>query len=362
MRVFIMDTWAYPYRLPVLEKLNEQVEVEAFFSRPKPHRHLDRVSFDRCSFRCYSGKRLLALIPVHLLWEKYDVYMVGQIGVESVTGAFFTLLTSMLRRKPLVMWTDYIETENYREKKKIKRVFGDFIRKNFIRRCAAVMGFGAYTESYLKSIAPPELKIFNVVQVIPEECYENAAPKKQEKKEHGDKVVLLYLSYLQESKGGDFLIRAFKEMDRTDAVLIIAGTGDKETEWKNLAGDSPLIRFIGYVAGAEKANCYSQADVFIFPTEHDTWGLVVNEAMHYGLPVVVTAAAGASELVTDNGIVVEPGNVPRLKEALTRLIEDPALRKEMGENSKARISRYGVEYAANSFMRVIRHVHEPDGV
>ena len=360
MRVFIMDTWAYPYRLPVFEKLHEQVEIETFFSRPKPHRHLDRVSFERCSFKCRSGKWLLALIPVHLLWEKYDVYMVGQIGVESVAGAFFTLLVSILRKKPLVLWTDYIETENYREKKRIKRFFGDFIRKSFVRHCAAAMGFGGYTENYLKKIAPPGLRIFNVVQVVPEVCNVSAETT-PEKKDYKDKVVLLYLSYLRESKGGDLLIRAFKGMNRTDAVLIIAGSGEKEREWKDLAGDSPFIRFIGYVEGAGKANCYSQADVFVFPTEHDTWGLVVNEAMYHGLPIVVTSAAGAAELVIDNGIIVEPRNDRMMQEALTQLIENPALRKEMGERSKARIGRYGTEYAADSFMRVIRCVHEPNG-
>ena len=359
MKVFIMDTWAYPYRLPVFERLHEQVEVEAFFSRSRPFDHRDDVSLKGCSFVCRSGNWLLALIPLHLLWKKYDVYMVGQIGVQSVAGAFFTLLVAGLRRKPLVLWTDYIETEHYIKTKKIKKMIGDFIRRNFIKHCAAAIGFGSYTENYLRKIGGDRLRVFNVVQVVPEVCTQEITDIGREKK-NNDKVVLLYLGYLRKGKGVDFLIRVFKRLGRSDALLMIAGSGEEERNLRHLARGSDLIRFVGYKADEEKARCYAEADIFVMPTPHDTWGLVVNEAMYYGLPVVVTDAAGASELISDNGIVIESGNDRMLQKALTRLIEDSNLRKKMGEKSKIYIGRYGVEYAASSFMRVIRHVNEKD--
>ena len=355
MKIFIMDTWAYPYRLPVFELLHRKVEIETFFSRPQSFDHLDDVDFGNYSFKCYSGNWLFALIPIHLLWKKYDVYMVGQIGIESVIGAFFTLLVSAFRKKPLVLWTDYIETDTYKRVKKVKRLVGDFIRTNFVRHCAATIGFGSYTERYLKKIGPDGLRVFNLVQVVPEVC--NRWPKAVEKpQQYKDKVVLLYLGYLRKNKGGDFLIQVFKQMRRTDAVLIIAGSGKEEAKWKALARGCETIRFVGHVADEEKARCYLQADIFVLPTEHDTWGLVVNEAMYYGLPMVVSDAAGASELITDNGIVFESGNEEMLREALTRLIEDGELRKKMGGSSKARIAGYGAEYAANEFLKVITYV------
>ena len=356
LRVFIMDTWAYPYRLPVFERLNERVEVETFFSRPQPFDHVEGVSLEGSPLRSRSGRWLFALAPVHLLWRRYDVYMVGQIGVESVVGAFFTLLMARLRRKPLVLWTDYIETETYRRNKKVKRFFGDFIRRNFIRHCAAAMAFGSYTENYLKKISGGRLRVFSVAQAVPESCNADVQAEDGFGEEFRGKVLLLYLGYLRKSKGGDFLIRCFREMGRSDAMLLIVGSGEEEERWKALAGDSEYIRFLGHVEGKEKARCYAHADVFVMPTEHDTWGLVVNEAMYYGLPIVVTDAAGASELISDNGIVVECNNANGMKTALTRLIEDECLRREMGEKSRAYIARYGVEYAADSFMRVIRYV------
>lgn len=352
-----MDTWAYPYRLPVFELIHRKVEIETFFSRPQSFDHLNEIDFENYSFKCYSGNWLFALIPIHLLWKKYDVYMVGQIGIESVIGAFFTLLVSALRNKPLVLWTDYIETDTYKRIKKIKRLAGDFIRTNFVRHCAAVIGFGSYTERYLKKIGPDNLRVFNMVQVVPEVC--NRWPGDVEKpKQYKDKVVLLYMGYLRENKGVDFLIEVFRQMKRTDAMLIIAGSGKEEAKWKALAKGCKAIQFVGHVADEEKARCYLQADIFVLPTEHDTWGLVVNEAMYYGLPVVVSDAAGASDLITDNGIVFESGNRKALQEVLTRLIEDNGLREKMGANSKSHIAEYGSEYAANQFLKVITYVSE----
>ena len=357
MKVFIMDTWAYPYRLPVFENLHKQVEVEVFFSRPQPFDHLDNVSLADYTFKCHCGHWVFALAPIHLLWKKYDVYMVGQIGVESVIGAFFTLLVSRLRNKPLILWTDYIETDYYRATKKIKRFFGDCIRKSFLKSCFAAIGFGSYTEKYLKKIGREGLPVFNIKQVVPGECHGDARAGEREVV-YADKVVVLCVSYLRIGKGLDFLIKAFKEMGRSDAVLVIAGSGADEQRLKKIAGNSESIQFIGYVEGEKKAECYSLADVFVLPTEHDTWGLVVNEAMYYGLPIIVTDAAGASELVADNGVVIGSGNDRMLKGALQRLIEDEDLRKKMGKKSKAYISKCGTEYAVESFMKVIRYASD----
>ena len=354
-----MDTWAYPYRLPVFEQLHKRIEIEAFFSRPRPFDHLDAVPLEDYSFRIYCGHWVFALMPVHLLWRKYDVYMVGQIGVESVTGALFTLLVARLRNKPLILWTDYIETTYYKRVKKLKRFFGDFIRRTFVASCSAAIGFGSYTEKYLKKIGREGLPVFNIKQVVPETCHTAAATAECGARYAG-KTIILCVSYLRTGKGLDFLIETFKRMERRDAMLVIAGSGTEEERLKAVAGGSEYIEFAGYIEGGRKSEYYALADIFVLPTEHDTWGLVVNEAMYYGLPVVVTDTAGASELVSDNGIVVESGNGPMLEHALTRLIEDKSLRRGMGNKSRSYIDQYGVEYAVNSFVEVIQHVSGKD--
>ena len=104
---------------------------------------------------------------------------------------------------------------------------------------------------------------------------------------------------------------------------------------------------------------YAAADLFAFPTLHDPWGLVVNEAMAFGLPIVATDAAGcAPDLVQGNGLVVPAGNVDALAAALAQLLTDEALRCEMGQRSRAIIADYTVEAACSTFLRAIHHALE----
>jgi glycosyltransferase involved in cell wall biosynthesis len=87
---------------------------------------------------------------------------------------------------------------------------------------------------------------------------------------------------------------------------------------------------------------YCAADFFLFPSEGDIWGLVVNEALSMHLPVVCTNVIGAAELVHDgeNGFVVPPRAPQELAKAIHALAEDSALRKRMGESAFERIKSW----------------------
>ena len=352
MRVFIMDTWAYPYRIPIFRKLAEQFDINLFFSKPIPRAHLSKISLDDFGAKAKSGKLFLAYIPFHLLWQKYDIYLVGQIGIQSVIGAYFTLLIAKVRCKPLILWTDYVETPHYIKDKPIKQYMGDLVRKIFTSQCTAAMAFGRYTADYLTKLTRGKLKLVEVKQIVPEVC-NSPVVENGEYKKYMDKCVLFCVSYFQESKGLDFLITTFKEMNDDRAVLVLAGTGRDEKYLKRLAGDCNNIKFCGYVEDFEKATYFSEADIFVFTSDHETWGLVINEAMYYGLPVVVTSSCGGCELVTDNGIVIPPRDSESLKAALHQLIDNPELRKSMGEKSRSYISEYGLDYGVASFVKVI---------
>ena len=354
MRVFIMDTWAYPYRIPIFEELAKQIELELFFSKPIPRAHMSGVSLDQLGERVKSGKLWLAYMPWHLLWRKYDAYLVGQIGIQSALGACLTMVVAKLRSKPLVLWTDYIETQHYIETKPWKYCVGNLIRRMFTSQCTAALAFGKCTADYLKKITKNRLKIFEVKQVVPEVC-NYPADEAARGHRYGDKCVLFCMSYFQKSKGLGFLIETFREMNDDRAMLILAGIG-KDEEWlKGLAGGCDRIEFCGYLDAKDKAKYFSMADVFVFTSDHDTWGLVINEAMVYGLPVVVTNSCGAHELVKDNGFVIPPRDKNALKKSLQQLIDSPLLREEMSKKSRSYISQYGLAYGVSSFMNVIEY-------
>jgi glycosyltransferase involved in cell wall biosynthesis len=102
----------------------------------------------------------------------------------------------------------------------------------------------------------------------------------------------------------------------------------------------PLVHSLGHLDRDELARAYAEADVFVFPSVADAWGLVLNEAMASGLPLIATSVPGAvDDLLSggENGIVVPPFDPGALADAMVALASDPARRLEMGERSSSRI-------------------------
>lgn len=352
IKVFLLDTWAYPYRLPIFEELSKKVTLDVFFSKMRSKDRLWEVPIEKYKFNYESGKAIKGFVPTKLLRKSYDLYIVGQLGIQSSLGALFALLIAKIHRKPLILWTDFIDTEYYRKKKTIKKIVGDLIRKIFVNSCTTAIAYGVLTKRYLEGIISAKIKIFCDIQALPEEYFESTTVKKVHT-EYKNSRVILSVSYLRPEKGLRYLIKAFKKLNFRDTVLIIIGTGKEEKNLKLLAKDDKNIQFLGYKQGKEKAKYYSLADIFVLPSLHDPWGLVVNEAMYYGLPIVVTNTSGSSELVTDNGFVVEPGNSEALAIAIQKLMNNEELRKQMGKRSKEHIKKYNLEYAVNSFLKAI---------
>jgi glycosyltransferase involved in cell wall biosynthesis len=139
--------------------------------------------------------------------------------------------------------------------------------------------------------------------------------------------------------------------------LIIAGDGPEFQRLKNLSNEHDSIIFTGYVDEETKTRLYSIADIFVLPTFHDPWGLTVNEAMTYGLPVIVTSAASCSDhLIQGNGIITTPGNVDELAQALNYLLDNEEVRKTMGAHSLHIISEYDVSAGAKPFLDAIDNI------
>jgi glycosyltransferase involved in cell wall biosynthesis len=116
------------------------------------------------------------------------------------------------------------------------------------------------------------------------------------------------------------------------------------------------VDFVGFLQREQLARCYALAEMFVLPTHSDTWGLVVNEAMACGLPIVCTDVAGCvRDLVQDgwNGITFPAGNTAALTGAMMKLSSDGALRCLMGSRSKERILRYSPEACASGIAEAV---------
>jgi glycosyltransferase involved in cell wall biosynthesis len=164
---------------------------------------------------------------------------------------------------------------------------------------------------------------------------------------------LLFVGRLQARKRIDLLFRACAELE-TNPRLIIIGDGPERSALKSLAKEIyPSAEFIGAKHGLELKPYFEQADLFVLP---GTGGLAVQEAMSYGLPVIVAKGDGTQDdLVREgNGWQIEPENYGALVSTMKNALTDIARLRRMGEESFRIVSEeINIQKMAETFVRAL---------
>jgi glycosyltransferase involved in cell wall biosynthesis len=140
-------------------------------------------------------------------------------------------------------------------------------------------------------------------------------------------------------KGIPYLIDAFRRIDAPAELRLVGRTN--EALFRRIGGLPANVRAVGPKTGSTLADEYAAADVFVLPSVEDGYGLVTNEAMNAGLPVIVSDHAGSAEIVRDgeNGFVVPARDVDALARRLDALLRDGGLRARMGAAARATAER-----------------------
>jgi teichuronic acid biosynthesis glycosyltransferase TuaC len=170
-----------------------------------------------------------------------------------------------------------------------------------------------------------------------------------------DGPVLTYVGKLVPRKGVDHLVEAMGILARRPGgapLLLAAGIGELRESLERRAaelGVADRIRFVGKVAHDEVGWWIAAGDVFVLPSLSEGLPTVVCEAMNCGRPVVATAVDGTPEAVREGltGFLVPPRDPRALADRLGRLLDDPELRRRMGDEA-LRIGRAEYTWAANA--------------
>ena len=171
-----------------------------------------------------------------------------------------------------------------------------------------------------------------------------------------DRVTLLFVGRLQARKRIDSLLRACAELG-TNPRLIIVGDGPERAALESFAKEIyPSAEFIGAKHGAELKPYFAQADLFVLP---GTGGLAVQEAMSYGLPVIVAKGDGTQDdLVREkNGWQIQPEDYDALLAAMKNALSDIARLREMGKESFRIVSEeINIQKMANVFVTALNSI------
>ncbi len=171
----------------------------------------------------------------------------------------------------------------------------------------------------------------------------------------GEKFRLLFVGSVIERKGLCYLLHALSELTDLRFELDVVGNTEDEPEYvcemKKLIGNygfGEVVIFHGHIADREQLRqLYRSADIFVLPSLYETFGIVLLEAMSFGLPILTTRAGAIPELIKDGetGLLVPPGNKIALAHAIRQLAASPELRCRLGQNGFSFISEHQKFYS-----------------
>ncbi|MBI4153741.1 glycosyltransferase family 4 protein [Candidatus Woesearchaeota archaeon] len=177
---------------------------------------------------------------------------------------------------------------------------------------------------------------------------------------HGD--ILLFVGQPTRRKGWEYFLGAMPEIIKkypnTKAVFI-GYRHDKALDSRcRQLGIEESVEFLGFLPEKEKIDAFQSADVFVFPTLYEGFGIVFLEAMAAGLPIVTTDTAGNSEIVRhgENGLLVKPKDGKEIAKAVVRLLGDKQLRIRVSKNNITNVKQYDSKIIAKRYMKLYEDV------
>jgi glycosyltransferase involved in cell wall biosynthesis len=293
------------------------------------------------------------------------VVVVSGWSTFAAQAAFAWCLT---RRVPYLL---FVESHDLLRRATWKRIIRHAVVPPFFRHAAGVLVVGALSRAsgLAYGVDPDRVHLFaNTVDVESwgEQADLLAAQRPDLRRRLGiedDDVVVLSVARLVEEKRPDALVRAVAAAADPRLVLMVVGEGPERAALEALARSLDVRLLLpGDLPWDEVVETYVAADLFALLSARETWGVVVNEALACGLPLVLSDRVGAAaDLLRDgeNGVLVPDGDVAVAAQALRRLAGDRAARLHAGVKSRELARDWGFGPSIESFVGAVLGIARP---
>jgi glycosyltransferase involved in cell wall biosynthesis len=351
-RIALVTNIAAHYRLPLYLRLADRYDADFFFTGLGKRYWSPDHPQETDGLRAIPARRPLRL-ALHLALGRYECVVIGLGGRLSLLGA---VLATKLRRRPYVLWVGLWA----QPKTMFHRLAWPLVR-TLLRDADALLVYGSHVAKFVERESGRREGVFEAVQAVENDHF---AERIRARPDHRAELRALFVGRLEPEKGLDVLLESLSLVS-APVTLRLAGSGSLELMLRETVTGSSLqscVVFLGYTPQERLPDLYASADVLVLPSVstprfRESWGLVVNEAMSAGLPVVATTAVGATAggLVVhgETGLVVEEGDREALAHSLDRLAVDGSLLARLGTNARAHVRRWSYDAAEAAFSQAI---------
>jgi glycosyltransferase involved in cell wall biosynthesis len=287
--------------------------------------------------------------------KRYDAVIKSTNGKLQLP---LTWATARARGVPFVLWTGMWHHPTTPFHRRSRRV-----TEALYRNVDAIVAYGDHVKRFLTEVpgVGPE-KIFVAGQAVEPGRFTSVEPRRD-----GAAAEVLFIGQLKEYKGVMPLLDAWDRVraeSEAPARLRLVGSGPLEADIRARVEGRDDVEVVGYVPQEELPGHMARARCLVLPSvttalDREPWGLVVNEAMHAGLPVVASDAVGAAAhgLVDEgrNGFVVPERDPGPLASALRRMVEDAELAARMAAAAREDVKAFDYERMATGFESAVEH-------
>lgn len=247
-----------------------------------------------------------------------------------------------------------------------KRLFFPNAMRFSARRAEALIAISENTrQDAIRLLGIPPAKIFTTPLAVTGDFRPVSDPAKLEPVRQKYKLpahFILYVGVVEPRKNLPQLLRAYKNVVTAGCTLplvIVGRFGWMYEEVLHLIDQLGLkerIQFTGYVPGEDLPIVYNLADIFVYPSLYEGFGLPPLEAMACGTPVITTAVSSMPEHVGDAGLLIPPQDEDALTQALLRLLKDTGLQNELAQKGPRQAAQFTWKRTAQQTLFVYQHV------
>jgi glycosyltransferase involved in cell wall biosynthesis len=359
VKLLIVQNYWTPYRNYLFHELAAQpgIELEVLY--------LGAVGADRkwrsqnADFKVIqaTSRRLGPFVISDLSDLSFDTYD-AVILLEHLENIFSILKIARRSKGRYILWSGMFE-DMYPDKPSYGRAVSFFkkLYRSFLYRARHYLAYSSLTRAMFEANGVPAERITVMPQVARIEsipAIEGKRPEEYRRDRRGP-LQVLSLGYLRPEKNNLSLARVCRRFSSDQLHLTIVGDGPQAQVLREEAGEN--VEVLDYLEGTAKFEKYLASDVFVLPTVRDPWGLVVNEAMYYGLPVICSERAGAKDAIDGNGFVYDPFDEEALYRHIDFFVRNRDQVTGMGRRSREIIeTKYSAEHAIATLKEVLHKV------
>jgi glycosyltransferase involved in cell wall biosynthesis len=360
-KVAFIDYFPTHYRVKLYEELARRADVDFYFFSDQRERWSDpRVpavwegGYNRVELPRYriAGQAVMPGVAQRILAKRYDAVIKspnGKLMLPMVYSAAKASNTGFVLW--LGMWMHPTTAVHRVSKPMMESIY---------RGAGAIVAYGEHIKRFaLETRGVQPDKVFVAGQAVDGTAFEAVEPVRG-----GEPPEILFVGQFKEFKGLPYLLDAFELVAGTGARLRMVGGGVMEEWVRSRVRGVDGVEVAGYRTQEELPGELARARCLVLPSittalDREPWGLVVNEALHAGVPVIATDAVGAAAggLVVDgrNGFIVPERDSRALADAMRKLIEDPELAARLGDAGRADVAAFNYARMADAFIGAVEY-------